>query len=134
MDQRVNDLFHKMRTSAEKLADRTEEVTARAVDAAGRKATDMVESTRTNMKIFDLNADMDRLYREIGKMLYDTHLGEQVDQDDVQEKLEQLDEKHQEIEELRAKLNDLKSAAKCPVCGKECKAGDAFCSECGAKL
>lgn len=134
MDQRVNDLFHRMRTSAERLADRTEEVTSRAVDAAGKKANDMVESTRINMKIFDLNADMDQLYREIGKMLYDTHLGETADQELVQEKLEKLDEKHQQIEELRTKLNDLKDAAVCPVCGKECKAGDAFCSECGAKL
>ena len=134
MDQRVNDLFHRMRASAERLADRTEEVTSRAVDAAGKKATDMVESTRINMKIYDLNADVDRLYREIGKMLYDTHLGEMADQELVQEKLEKLDEKHREIEELREKLNDLKSAAKCPVCGKECKAGDTFCSECGAKL
>lgn len=134
MDQRVNDLFHRMRTSAERLADRTEEVTSRAVDAAGKKANDMVESTRINMKIFDLNADMDQLYREIGKMLYDTHLGETADQELVQEKLEKLDGKHQQIEDLRAKLNDLKAAPVCPVCGKECKVGDAFCSECGAKL
>ena len=96
MDQRVTDLFQRMRASAERLADRTEEVTSRAVD--------------------------------------DTHLGEMADQELVQEKLEKLDEKHREIEELREKLNDLKSAAKCPVCGKECKAGDTFCSECGAKL
>lgn len=134
MDQRVNDLFRRIRTSAEDLADRTEEAASRVVGAAGQKASDMVESTKLNMKIYDLNSDMDRLYREIGKMLYDTHLGEEIEQDSVQEKLVQLDEKHEEIETLRAKLSDLKTVRKCPVCGKEYKSGDVFCSECGSQL
>lgn len=134
MDQRVNDLFGKIRTSAENLVDRTEEAASRAADVAGRKASGVVESTKLNLKIFDLNSDMDQIYREIGKMLYDTHLGEQVDQEMVQEKLSQLDEKHEEIERLRAKLNSLKTVHKCPVCGKECKPDDAFCSECGSQL
>jgi DNA repair exonuclease SbcCD ATPase subunit len=134
MQQKMNNLLRKMRHSAENLADRTEEAASHAVDLAGRTASDVVESTKLNKKIFDLNSDIDQLYLEIGKMLYDTHQGKAIEQDIVQEKLTQLDEKHEEIAALREKLSRRRRGKTCPVCGKECKADSTFCSECGARL
>ena len=86
------------------------------------------------MQIFDLNTEIEILYKEIGKMVYHVHTGMEEDQDALQAKLLLIDEKLEKIEEIREKLNAAKAKTCCPNCGKECPSGAAFCSSCGAQL
>ncbi|MGN1015242.1 MAG: zinc ribbon domain-containing protein [Butyricicoccus sp.] len=134
MEQKVSDFMNRMRASAEILADKTGKAANHAADVAGKKAGTMVESTKLNLQIFDLNSEIDEMYKEIGKMIYDTHLGLQADRDELEHKLALIDEKRQIVEEIRCKLQDLRTVNQCPNCGKECSRDDAFCSGCGAQL
>ena len=127
-------LMSRVKVSSEALADRTVKVTNHAVGVATRKATTVVESTKLNLRIFDLNSEMDQLYKELGKMLYDTHCGIEVDQEEIQVKLLLIDEKRETVSDIRSRLQSLKTSCQCPNCGKQCAAGDAFCSGCGAQL
>lgn len=130
MDNKVAMMLEKARVVAEK----TSKAASRAMESAGRAAGDMAQATRLNLQIFDLNTECEVLYKEIGKLVYDIHLGAEVQQGAMDEHLAQLDDLRTRIEELREQLVDMKAFFTCPVCGKQCSREDAFCAGCGAAL
>lgn len=132
MDTR--NFFEKAMISAELLANRTSVVATKAADTAGKTAASVVSATKLNMQIFDLNTEIEILYKDIGKMVYHVHTGLEEDQDSLQAKLLLIDEKLEKIEEIREKLHAVKAKNCCPNCGKECPSSAAFCSSCGAQL
>lgn len=134
MDQKVRAMLEKVKVSAAILADKTGKAATRAADAAGKKATEVVEATKINFQIFDLNTETEILYKEIGQMVYDIHLGLEVNQDEVENKIQLVDEKRRKIEELKESLEGYKSSCVCPSCGRECDKDDVFCANCGAQL
>lgn len=130
MDNKVNRFLEKAKVSAELLANRT----GLAANTAGKTASTVMEATRLNLQIFDLNTEIEILYKEIGKMVYAVHTGMAENQEDLQIRLELIDEKQEKIAEIREKLNQIKAKTICPNCGKECASSDTFCSDCGAQL
>ena len=71
MDAKVQSFLDKIRV----MADKTTQAAGRAADVAGKKASELAGATRINLQIFDLNAECEALYKEIGKMVYDLHRG-----------------------------------------------------------
>lgn len=134
MDKKVNSFLEKARVSAELFANRTGRVATQAASTAGKTASNVVEATRLNLRIFDLNTEIEILYKEIGKMVYAVHSGSTANQDELQIKLELIDEKLDKIAAIREKLSQVKSTVTCPNCGRECGPDDTFCSSCGAQL
>lgn len=126
--------FEKAIVSAELLANRTGVAATKAADAASKTAASMVGSTKLNLQIFDLNTEVEMLYKEIGKMVYRVHTGQEEDQETLHANLVLIDEKLEKIEALRAQIQEAKASVTCPVCGKECSKESAFCSHCGAQL
>ena len=120
--------------SAEILSARTGVTAAKAADAAGKTAASVLSATKLNLQIFDLNTEVEILYKEIGKMVHSEHLGKEEDPAVLQIKLQLIDEKLQKISELQEQLHAERSEVFCPNCGKQCKKDDAFCSHCGAQL
>ena len=59
----TKNFFEKAIVSAELLANRTGVVATRAADAAGKTATSFVSATKLNMQIFDLNTEIEILYK-----------------------------------------------------------------------
>lgn len=134
MENNLNSLLNRVRSSAELIGDRTGKAYKNAADNAGKKAADVVASTKLNLKIFDLNAEIDQIYKEIGKMVYDIHLGVEEDEEELNHRLDLIDEKIASVESLREKIKDIKAEPVCPSCGRACKKTDTFCSGCGAQL
>ena len=130
MDNRMAMMLEK----AKIVADKTGNAATRAVESAGKAAGDAAQATRMNWQIFDLNNECEVLYKEIGKLVYDIHLGLEVSSDAMDDYLEQLDGRRARIEELRGKLSTLKQGTVCPACGRQCGREDAFCAACGAAL
>jgi len=126
--------FEKAKVSAEILSARTGVTAAKAADAAGKTAVNMLNATKLNLQIFDLNTEVEILYKEIGKMVYSVHIGNEEDQATLQIKLQLIDEKLQKMGELQAQLSAERSTQFCPNCGKQCRKDDTFCSHCGAQL
>ena len=125
-----NNFFEKAKVSAEILSARTGVTAAKAADAAAS----VLSATKLNLQIFDLNTEVEILYKEIGKMVHSEHLGKEEDPAVLQIKLQLIDEKLQKISELQEQLHAERSEVFCPNCGKQCKKDDAFCSHCGAQL
>ena len=107
---------------------------SKAADSASKKAGGLVELTKQNFRIFDLNTDIELLLKEIGKLVYATHTGEEIDADEITERLNQIDEKNEEIARLKERIAERKTAVRCPECGEVCEKEDAYCRKCGTAL
>ena len=87
-----NNFFEKAKVSAEILSARTGVTAAKAADAAGKTAASVLSATKLNLQIFDLNTEVEILYKEIGKMVHSEHLGKEEDPAVLQIKLQLIDE------------------------------------------
>ena len=130
MDERVQQLLDRVRDTASTLG----EAAGTTARHAGKAAGQMVDVAKLNMKIFDLKTDINGLLREIGQMVYETHTGGAADGAAVDGLLLQIDEKNKAIAELRERVNTLRSARQCPVCGGVCGREDKYCRTCGTAL
>ncbi len=123
MDPKIREMLYRVKTSA--------------VDAgkvAGKFAGGVVEQAKINLSIFDLNSEIDVAYKEIGKLVFAVHNGEEISSEAIQSKIEEIDEKKQQVEILRKKLSGYKGAKSCPVCGRVVSEKDVFCATCGYKF
>lgn len=124
-----NELLAKIREKAVVAGD----FAAKTAESAGKTATKLWSVSKSNFKVFELNTQIDVLYREIGKLAYQAHIGESVDESELEAHFLVVDEKRAEVEELRGEMGkrDLKV---CPTCQAACMEGDKFCPNCGASL
>ena len=124
MDPKIREMLYRVKESA--------------VDAgkvAGKFAGGVVEQAKINLSIFDLNSEIDVAYKEIGKLVFAVHKGEEISSEAIQSKIEEIDEKKQQVEILRKKLAGVKGTSKsCPVCGRSVADKDVFCATCGYKF
>lgn len=127
MEQKVQEIFEKVRETATAAA----LATGKMADVASKKMGELVSTTKTNLQIFDLNTDIEVLYKEIGKSVFLTHTGVAANPVEIEEKIAEIDSKYQKIASLKAANCEIKASLKCPECGKACAKNDAFCSDCG---
>ena len=96
--------------------------------AAGKFASEAAEKARLNIQIFDLNTEIDIAYKEIGKLVYAVHAGEEVCNEAVQGQIDTIDSKKSIIVELRARLAALKTQAdQQDCCDDDCCCDDECC-------
>ena len=130
MDDKVKDLLEKIRGAADIAADAAAD-TARV---AGRKAGQMVDVAKLNVQLFDLNGEFNDLLRQLGQVMYDTHLGREGGDETVTGLLARADETNARITEVKDRIADLRHTQSCPACGAPCGKEDKFCRKCGATL
>ena len=123
-------LMDRMRETAAAMGD----VANSAASVAGRYAGQVADVAKLNLMIFDLNAEIGDLFRQLGQMVYETHQGKTVPDEDVAELLKQLDEKQKLLEETRQRASILRQTRICPHCGAVCAREDKYCKECGGAL
>jgi len=130
MEEKVKEVLEKVKVTACAAG----RVAGNVANTASKKAEEAFESTKLILKNFDLNTDIEILYKEIGKLVYLTHVGEEIDPECINAKIEIIDEKLDQIEANKKQLAYRKTVAVCPECSKECKKEDSFCSACGYKF
>ena len=130
MDDKVKALLERVKCTANYAAD----AAADGARAAGRKAGQMVDVAKLNVRLFDLNGEYGDLLRQLGQVMYDTHKGQVAESAYVTDLLARADEKAVKIAELKSRITDLKQSQACPGCGAPCGKGDKFCRACGGKL
>ncbi len=130
MDDKVKALLDRVRGTASYAAD----AAADGARAAGKRAGQMVDVAKLNVRLFDLNGEYNDVLRQLGQVMVDTHNGEVPGNDTVTRLLAQADETAAKIADLKGRITDLKQAQACPSCGAPCGKGDKFCRACGAQL
>ena len=118
-------------------------------DKLGKKATEaykitadktgkIAKETKLKLKMSGLRNEINDLYEEIGKKVYEEHIREDGEaKEDIREDLENLcvkiDVLSDEIEDLLMQCLELRDKKICQKCFKEIDKNMKFCSECGAQ-
>ena len=115
-------------------------------DKLGKKATEaykitadktgkIAKETKIKFKIGDLKTQVNGLYEEIGKKVYENHVREEkVDiQNEIEEQCIKIDVLSDEIDSLLKECIQLKDKKQCHKCYKEINKEDKFCPNCGEK-
>ena len=115
-------------------------------DKLGKKASEAYKITadktgkiakeaKLRMKIGDLKSQINDIYTEIGKKVYENHVKEEKEDLEklLAEECVKIDVLSDEIEDKLQQCLDLKDKKVCPNCYKEIDKKMKFCPECGAK-
>ena len=106
-----------------------ETITATGKDVS-QKAKELTGIAKLNLDIKAKEDFVERQYMEIGKQYFGLH---KEDEEPLFEEIALIRDTLQEIEQLKAEIDDMKGKKKCPSCGATVGQDDAYCNKCGAK-
>ncbi len=128
MDDKLAELFGKVKSTAASAYSAAEI----AAKTASKKVGESIDTTKTNIKIYNLNNERKELFAKLGELVYNTQKGVSEDSVRLQELVSAIDAKSAEIEALSEA--EVKESTVCPHCGASCSAGAESCSVCGKPL
>ena len=104
-------------------------------DATTEKTAKLAKEAKLRMKINEDKSDINDLYKQIGKKVYENHItGKSIDiNKDLEEELTKIDVLSAEIETSLKTILELKNKKKCSKCNSEIDRDSAFCPVCGEK-
>lgn len=105
-----------------------------AVSAVGKMSGELVEVTKINMEIRSKEEQIQKLYVELGKIMYKKYEEKTQLEDQLSQLCIQITAIEKESEALKAKLLAAKNIKACPACKAEVSASLEFCSSCGVKI
>ncbi len=102
--------------------------------AALKASGDLVQITKLNLAIKSEENKIEGFMVEIGNGVYEKYKsGKPVDAE-LSLSCEEIAKCMNSIEELKAKIIEVKNLKKCPGCSSEVDRNDAYCSKCGAEM
>ena len=115
----------------DKLGKKASEAYKVTADKTGKLA----KEAKLKLKMNDLKSQVNDIYKDIGKKVYEKHTREEdIDiKKDLEEECTQIDVLSAEIEDILQECRDLKDKRQCQKCYKEIEKDAKFCPECGAK-
>ena len=108
MNDKVNDLIEKVKDTAMSAG----EVIGKYAGTAKEKATDLLILAKIKAKILDLENEISKNFKIIGKLLYDLHLNKDIDSSVLFAKFTEVDELSAKIYDLKAKTDEVKKSGK----------------------
>ena len=100
--------------------------------AVAGKTVELTEQAKVSAKIINEKAELDTLYKELGRSVY--FAAKNNETDDFENAFAKIEEKISKIGGLEDKLRELKGNKLCGMCGKINDAEAEYCSACGNKL
>ena len=105
-----------------------------AYGATAKKTGHLAKEAKLRMKINENKSDINQLYTEIGKKVYEKYVSEETfNMRYVEEECSKIDILSSEIESCLTSILELKNRKQCPKCFAEIDANATFCPKCGAK-
>lgn len=115
----------------DKLGKKASEAYKITADKTGKIA----KETKMKFKIGELRSQINDIYEEIGKKVYESHVKKEENsiQNNLEEECTKIDVLSDEIESLLKQCLELKDKKQCPKCFKEIEKDAKFCPSCGTK-
>ena len=115
--------------------DKIGKTAAEAYKITADKTGKIAKETKLKMKMNELKSEVNNIYKEIGKKVYEKHI---IKEDisikkDLKEECEKIDVLSEEIEEILTECLKLKDKKQCPACHKEIDKEYQYCPNCGKK-
>lgn len=106
-----------------------------AYDATAEKTSKIAKEAKLRMKINEDKSEINNIYKEIGKKVYEKHVREEnIDiKVELEEECTKLDVLSAEIETCLKSILELKEKKQCEQCHSEIDLDATFCPKCGAK-
>lgn len=92
----------------------------------------MNEVRQLNNKVSDTKKQINTLFTEMGKKLYEQY--KEAPFSGFETEIETINEKNDLIEELKEQIRNVKGVVLCPCCNMEVGEKERFCSNCGNKM
>ena len=108
---------------------------SKAYDITAEKTGKLAKEAKYRMKINENKSDINDLYKEIGKKVYEKHVREEnIDiKTELEEECTKIDVLSAEIETCLKSILELRDKKQCPNCHAEIEVDSEFCPKCGAK-
>ena len=108
---------------------------SQAAKVTADKTGKIAKETKLKFKIGELKTQINDIYEEIGKKVYEKHIREEeiCIKKDLEEQCTKIDVLSDEIDALLKECLELKDKKQCPSCYKEIERDDKFCPNCGEK-
>ena len=106
-----------------------------AYDATAEKTSKLAKEAKLRMKINENKSDINDLYKEIGRKVYEKHVREENIEikTELEEECTKIDVLSAEIETCLKSILELKDKKQCEKCHAEIELKNDFCPKCGAK-
>ena len=106
-----------------------------AYDATAEKTGKLAKEAKLRMKINENKSDINGLYKEIGRKVYEKHVREENIEikTELEEECTKIDVLAAEIETCLKSILELKDKKQCEQCHAEIDLKNDFCPKCGAK-
>ena len=106
-----------------------------AYDATAEKTSKLAKEAKLIMKINENKSDINDIYKEIGRKIYEKHVREEnIDiKSELEEECTKIDVLSAEIETCLKSILELKDKKQCEKCHAEMDLKNNFCPKCGAK-
>ena len=106
-----------------------------AYDATAEKTGKLAKEAKLRMKMNENKSDINDLYKEIGRKVYEKHVREEnIDiKSELEEKCRKIDVLSAEIETCLKSILELKDKKQCEKCHAEIELDNNFCPKCGAE-
>ena len=116
----------------DKLGKKASEAYKITADKTGKIA----KETKLKLKINETKSKINDIYEEIGKEVYEKHLGKSNSENfeqEIEDKCTEIDVLADEIENMQQQCLELKDKKKCTSCYTEIDKNVKFCPNCGAE-
>lgn len=117
-------------TSMESMFNKAKEM----VEAAGRKAGDLTDLAKMKLKLADNEKAVDITLAALGRLVYESRKGGELNEETVTELVQQLDELEAANEELQGAIDNARGRKTCRSCGSANPEKAAYCNKCGQKM
>ena len=106
-----------------------------AYNVTTKKTGELAKEAKLRMKINENKSNINDLYKEIGKKVYEKHVREEnIDiNTDLEEECTKIDVLSAEIETCLKSILELKEKKQCEKCHAEIELNASFCPKCGEK-
>ena len=114
----------------DKLGKKASEAYKITADKTGKLA----KETKIKFKMSDLKSQINDIYQEIGKIVYEKHVKkEEITINELEEQCTKIDVLSDEIADLEKQTLELRDKKLCTNCFKEIEKNAKFCPSCGAE-
>jgi len=108
---------------------------SKAYDVTAEKTSKLAKEAKLRMKMNENKSDINDLYKEIGRKIYEKHVREEnIDiKSELEEECTKIDVLSAEIETCLKSILELKDKKQCEKCHAEIELNNKFCPKCGAE-
>lgn len=125
----MNDILNKLKRGVMQVKDEAEKLTKDTVD----KTKKVIDRTKYNYTISELESRIKDILAELGKKLYDEYENGAEFDGEIKDNCQKIDELKNEINEIKLKITQTTNTKICTDCGSLIDKDDSFCKKCGNK-